>query len=176
VEKDDNQGYSGFGGQPGYIMMWYSTPTEYNLARLSGATVHEFHHNIRFTLFPFSMNVSVAEYIVAEGLAESFATEIYGPEMAGFYVTDFKEADLPQAKGMIRDALDIRGFNAVRPYIFGDSMAEVTGYSPIGIPAFAGYALGYRAVQAFLSRTGKSVAETTLLPAEEIIKESGYFD
>ena len=175
--KEDalNRGYSGFGGLPGYIMMWYSTPTDYNLARLSGATVHEFNHNIRFTLFPFHMNVSVAEYIVAEGLAESFATELFGPDMAGFYVTDFSQADLPKAKAMVRDALDVRGFNAVRPYIFGDAMAEVSGYDPVGVPAFAGYALGYRAVQAFLRRTGKSVAETTLLPAEEIVEESGYF-
>jgi uncharacterized protein YjaZ len=43
------------------------------------------------------------------------------------------------------------------------------------VPAFAGYALGFRAVQEYLRRTGKSVAETTLMPAEEIIAESGYF-
>jgi uncharacterized protein YjaZ len=170
-----DQGYSGFGGLPGYIMMWYTTPTAYNMERLSGATVHEFHHNIRFSLFPFHMNVSVAEYIVAEGLAESFATEQFGPEMAGFYVTDFNDDDLPEAKERVCAALDVRGFNAVRPYIFGDSMAEVSGYSPVGVPPFAGYALGFRAVQEYLRRTGKSVAETTFVPAEEIIEESKYF-
>ena len=43
------------------------------------------------------------------------------------------------------------------------------------IVPFAGYALGYRAVQAYLARTGRSAAEATFLPAAEILAESGYF-
>ena len=45
-----------------------------------------------------------------------------------------------------------------------------------GVPAFAGYALGYRVVQAYLKRTGKNVVEATFVPAQEIVAQSGFFD
>ncbi|MBI3659166.1 hypothetical protein HY230_01675 [Candidatus Acetothermia bacterium] len=81
-----DRGYTGFGGVPGYVMVVYGEANEYNLYRLKGTTVHELHHNIRFALFPFTMNVTVGEYIIAEGLAESFAAELYGEDVLGYYV------------------------------------------------------------------------------------------
>jgi uncharacterized protein YjaZ len=76
---------------------------------------------------------------------------------------------------VIGGALDVSGFNAVRGYIFGDALAEAFSYPKAGVPSYAGYAIGYRVVQAYLKRTGKTVAETTFLPAQQIIAESGYF-
>ncbi|MFZ2878942.1 MAG: DUF2268 domain-containing putative Zn-dependent protease, partial [Phototrophicaceae bacterium] len=61
-------------------------------------------------------------------------------------------------------------------YIFGDPISGgFSGSEPIGIPAYAGYALGYHTVQAYMRRTGKSVIETTLVPPLEIIEESRFF-
>jgi uncharacterized protein YjaZ len=171
-----DRGYTGFGGVPGYIMTVYSQPNDYNLPRIQGTTVHEMHHNIRFTLFPFSMMVTVGEYIIAEGLAESFAAELYGEDKVGYYVTDFDKAELDTAKRVIGAALDKSGFNVVRGYIFGDVLAENMGFPKAGVPNFAGYAIGYRVVQQYLKRTGKTVAEATFVPAKEIIAESGFFD
>jgi hypothetical protein len=76
------QGYTGFGGIPGYIMvsLW---PDEQNLPKLGAATAHEFNHQIRGCVEPFRMDISVGQYIVMEGLAESFAAELYGPESVG---------------------------------------------------------------------------------------------
>ena len=37
-----------------------------------------------------------------------------------------------------------------------------------GVPTFCGYAVGYYAAQAFLERSGKTIEETTFLPALEI--------
>jgi uncharacterized protein YjaZ len=170
------RGYTGFGGIPGYIMTVYGEPDEYNLVRIEGATVHELHHNVRFTLFPFTMQVTLGEYIIAEGLAESFAAELYGEEVVGYYVTDFNDAELEQAKRVIGGALDASGFDVVRGYIFGDALAEHFGLPKAGVPAFAGYAIGYRVVQQYLKRTGKSVAEATFVPAQELITESRFFD
>ena len=113
--------------------------------------------------------------MIMEGLAESFAAELYGEGVVGYYVTDFDEAQLEQAKRVIGGALEVTGFNAVRGYIFGDALAGTWGFEKAGVPNFAGYGIGYRVVQAYLKRTGKKVAETTFLPAEEIIAESGYF-
>jgi uncharacterized protein YjaZ len=170
------RGYTGFGGLPGYVMTVYSEPNAYNLPRIKGTTVHELHHNLRFTLFPFNpMTTTVGEYIVAEGLAEALSAELYGEDVVGFYVTDFDEAELATARRVIGGALDVAGFNEVRGYVFGDVIAEHMGLPKAGVPNFAGYAIGYRLVRAYLARTGKSVAEATFAPARQIIAESGFF-
>ncbi len=172
----NQRGYTGFGGVPGYIMTVYDEPDEYNLARIQGATVHEMHHNVRFTLFPFNMmTTSVGEYMIAEGLAESFAAELYGEDVVGYYVTDFDDSRLDETKRVIGGALNVTGFNEIRGYIFGDNVSAGSGAVKAGVPDFAGYAIGYRVVQAYLKRTGKTVAETTFLSASQIIAESGYF-
>lgn len=173
----NQRGYTGFGGVPGYIMTIYDEPDDYNLARIQGATVHEMHHNVRFTLFPFNMmTTTVGEYMIAEGLAESFTAERYGEDVIGFYVTEFDVSCLEETKHIFGGALDVTGFNEIRGYIFGDSIAAHSGAVTAGVPDFAGYAIGYRVVQAYLERTGKTVAETTFLPADEIIAGSGFFE
>jgi uncharacterized protein YjaZ len=171
-----DRGYSGFGGIPGYVMTTYSAADDYTLPRVGGATVHEINHNVRFALFPFNpMTVTVGAYSVAEGLAEAFAAELYGEEVVGYYVTDISEDDLATARRVIAGALDQTGFNTIRSYIFGDAISAQMGRPALGVPNFAGYATGYRAVRQYLARTGKSVAEATFVPADEIIAESGYF-
>lgn len=172
-----DRGYAGFGGFPGYIMVTLSEVNDYTLPRIKGATAHELHHNIRFTLFPFNpMETTVEDYIIAEGLAESFAKELYGAEVVGFMITEFDESRYADTKRIIGDALDVRGFNEVRGYIFGDVIAELMNFPKTGVPGFAGYRIGFDVVQAFCARTGKSVVEATLLPAREIIAASGFFD
>jgi uncharacterized protein YjaZ len=171
-----DRGYAGFGGIPGYLMVTFSQANDYTLPRVEGASVHELNHNVRFKIVPFlPMQVTVADYIVAEGLAESFAAELFGEEIVGYFVTDFNEEELATARRIIGDALDVSGFNAVRGYIFGDTLAGSMGLPGVGVPNFAGYAIGYRVVRQYLKRTGKSVAETTFLPSREIIEESGFF-
>lgn len=169
------RGYSGNGSTPGYIMTLYGDATDYSLSRLQGATVHEFHHNIRFSLFPFRMDVTVGEYIIAEGLAESFAAELYGEDKVGFYVTDFDQSRFDETKKIIGDAINLSGFHQVRGYIFGDAMSDAMGLPKVGVPPFAGYAMGYHVVQHYLKQTGKTVAEATFISADDIIRESKFF-
>jgi uncharacterized protein YjaZ len=101
--------------------------------------------------------------------------ELFGEEVAGYFVTDLSEEELAVAKRVIGDALDVTGFDAVRGYIIGDTISVSMGRPKIGVPNFAGYAIGYRVVRHYLQRTGKSVAEATFLPSHEIIRESGFF-
>jgi uncharacterized protein YjaZ len=63
----------------------------------------------------------------------------------------------------------------VRNYIFGDNITRQMGREPVGVPDYAGYAIGYFAVRQYLARSGKTAAEATLLPAGEILAGSGYF-
>jgi uncharacterized protein YjaZ len=170
------RGYAGFGGLPGYLMVSLSLADDYTLPRVGPASVHELNHNVRFKIVPFlPMQVTVADYIIAEGLAEAFAAELFGEDLVGYMVTDISEEELGTARRVISGALDVSGFNAVRSYIFGDTIAATWGQPKAGIPDFAGYAIGYRVVQQYLQRTGRSVVEATLLPSQEIIAESGFF-
>lgn len=162
--------------QPRFVVQ-YDTPNDYNIPRLSGAVVHEFNHLVRLRMFPWDMaNTSVGDYIIHEGMAESFASELFGEDVVGYYVTEIDDAGLQTAKELIGDNLETTGFNIIRGYIFGDSLAEGWGFEKIGMPDYGGYAIGYRVVQAYLKRTGKSATEATFISAQDIIAESGLFE
>jgi uncharacterized protein YjaZ len=173
----DAPAYTGFGGIPGWIMVVYGEATEYTLQRIKGCTVHELHHNLLGAAFPNRpMIASVGDYMIGEGLAESFAAELYGEDALGFYVTDFSDEELARAKRVIGGALNVSGFDNVRRYIFGDSIVREGAQPAEQLPNYAGYGIGYRVVQAYMQRTGKSVAEATFVPARDIIAESGFFE
>ena len=170
------RGYAGFGGIPGYLMVSLSLTDNYTLPRVGPASVHELNHNVRFKIVPFlPMQVTVADYIIAEGLAEAFAAELFGEDLVGYFVTDFNEEELDTARHVIGGALDVSGFNAVSGYIFGDTITASSGRPKAGVPDFAGYAIGYRIVRQYLQRTSRSIVEATFLPSQDIITESGFF-
>lgn len=152
-------------------------PNEHNLPRLPGLVAHEMHHLIRLRAFPWDMqHTSVADYIVVEGTAESFAASLFGEHTVGYFITEFDAAEFETARRMIGDGLHATGFDVIRSYIFGDALAERSGYKPLGgMPTYGGYAIGYHVVQAFMKRSGRSIEEVTFLPATEIVAGSGFF-
>jgi uncharacterized protein YjaZ len=175
----DDEGYTGFGGIPGYIMTVYSKATPSNLERIEACTVHELHHNIWGTLNTknFMTETTVGDYMIMEGLAESFAAELYGYDKLGPWVTAFDDTRLDETKATINAHLNDTGFNVIRGYIFGDlPRSEAFGVPKTGVPPYTGYALGYRVVQAYLSRHGGSVVDATFIPPEQLIAASGFFD
>ena len=176
AKLDERNGYyTGFGGMPGIVMVM-AWPTDFNLPRLPAIVPHELHHNVRFSWEPFVPHeTTVGQYIVAEGLAEAFAAEVCGEELLGPWATILSDEEVAALKPRYRDALEARGFDTIRGYLFGDWAAEKSGYTPLGLPDFAGYSLGFRLVQAYLARTGKSAAETTYVPWREILGESAFF-
>jgi uncharacterized protein YjaZ len=180
ANRDSNEvkisnGYSGFGGIPGYIYIQI-TPNDYTLPRLEHAIAHEFNHQVRFCYEPFNHgNVSVGDYLVMEGLAESFAVEVYGKEMIGPWVSNFNKDDLEYSREIIKDALDVKGFSEVRSYMFGDDMADTFGYQRVGLSANAGYAVGYELVQSYLRETNSDIMTATVTDSKEIIEKSKYF-
>ncbi|MPQ25103.1 DUF2268 domain-containing protein [Bacillus paralicheniformis] len=169
------KGYTGFGGIPGFITV-NIYPNEYNIPRIPAVIAHEFHHNIRFSYFDWDHgNVTVGDYLVIEGIAESFAKELYGEEQLGPWVTSMDKDDLEYSIHVIREALDIKGFAEVSSYMFGDEIAKQEGYQPVGLSFCAGYAVGYEVVQSFMKKNNKTIFEATLIPSDEIIKGSGLF-
>jgi uncharacterized protein YjaZ len=171
--------YTGFGAIPGWIMTVYGKPNDYTLERVEAATVHELHHNLGSAagiVLGDMMTITVGEYMIGEGLAESFSSELYGEDKIGPWVTEFDTSRMDETKAIFRDALNKSGFNVVRGYIFGDLVADDMNLPKAGVPPYAGYALGYHVVQAYMRRTGKKVVETSFVPAAEIIAESAFFE
>lgn len=168
-----NRGYTGFGGMMGYaaVLAW---PDDYNLPRLPSISVHELHHNVRLAFEPWTSGTTVGQYVVLEGLAEAFAAEVAGEELLGPWPNALSEEELEEARPRFRDALEVSGFDEIRGYIFGDWAASRMGYTPQGLPDFAGYAVGYRIVREYLDRTGSTAAEATYVPWREIVEGSRY--
>lgn len=170
-----HKGYSGFGGIPGFLTV-NMYPNEYNIPRIPAVIAHEFHHNLRFSYFDWDHgNVTVGDYLVIEGLAESFAANLYGEKSIGPWVTSMDHEELAYSTAVIGEALNIKGFAEVSSYMFGDEIATQEGYDPVGLPFSAGYAVGYEVVQAYLTNTNQTIFEATLKTTEEIISQSGVF-
>lgn len=79
-------GYSGDGGIPGYIFAWL-VPNDYTISHLPVALAHETNHNVRFQFIKWKNDITLGEMMVSEGLAENFATHLYGEDKAGPWVT-----------------------------------------------------------------------------------------
>lgn len=145
-----SEGYSGFGGIPGYILL-IVVPNEFNRTRLKSALAHEFNHNIRFTYEPFNHgDVSVEDYLVIEGLAEVFAETLYGIEQRGPWVQEYDQEELDYTIEVMKAGRDARGFDQVSAYMYGDEVAREQGYQPVGLSRNAGYTIGYHLVKDYL--------------------------
>lgn len=170
-----NEGYCGDGGIPGYIF-GSLVPNENTKSRIPVALAHETNHNVRFQYIKWSNDISLIEYMIHEGLAENFAAYMYGEENVGPWVSKTDEDTLNNyIKPLISEALHVQGFDNITSYMYGDEMAKMQNYIPVGMPYCAGYACGYHMIKFYLKKTGTSIVDATILPAEEIIKEIDEF-
>ncbi|MFF4602353.1 DUF2268 domain-containing protein [Streptomyces sp. NPDC001339] len=166
-------GYFGIGGIPGAIqlLMW---PTDTSLKNIGHAAAHELHHNVRYANVRWNpATVTVGEHVVAEGLAEAFVRELAGEQAMGPWATALTGAELDGAYAKITAAIDVAGMANLPAYVFGDATARLMGHQPVGLPDFAGYAVGLRIVDAHLRASGLTAAESTALPAREILASAG---
>lgn len=165
-------GYTGLGGTPGLIHM-IAVPTDFNLPRLASATAHEAHHQVRLTFEPWDPEtITVGQYYVLEGLAETFAAELYGEDSLGPWTSAVPDDELARVRPMLRAAMERTG--DPRPYMFGDWSASFSGYEPIGLPDFIGYTAGYRLVRSYLDATGLTAVEASWKPWREIVAGSPW--
>lgn len=166
-----SDGYSGDGGIPGYIF-GAIVPNDYTINRIPAALAHECNHNVRFQFEKWRNDITLGGMMITEGLAENFATSIYGEEKLGPWVSKVDMDTLNNyIKPLIRDELDIQGMENLTSYLYGDEIANMQGYFPVGLPFCAGYACGYYMIKHYLKKTGKTIIEATLTPTEEILRE-----
>lgn len=171
-----SEGYTGIGSVPGYIQIIIA-PNENNLPKLNSCIAHEFHHNALFFNVNWNfMNVTLSQYLAVEGMAESFAFALYGKKGLGPWVTGVADEDVETSRKIIGKNLHVAGFLEVRNYIFGKH-PMLPGSEALGIPYCGGYAAGYHAIQKYLRKTGRNIAETTkaFIDGEDVVKQSGYF-
>jgi uncharacterized protein YjaZ len=176
VKLAQSEGYTGAGSMPGYIQIIIAPNTQ-NIPKLAACIAHEFHHNVLFYNVHWNfMNVTLSQYLAVEGMAESFASALYGDDFIGPWVTGVVGSDLEKTRNIIGKNLDVAGFMEVRKYIFGDH-PMLPESEALGIPFCGGYAAGYHAIQEYLHKTGTTISEVTksFIEGEDIVKQSGYF-
>lgn len=165
-------GYYGMGGSPGwlYLLAW---PTDDTIGRIAHCAVHEFHHSVRYQSVAWDpATVTVAEHVVAEGLAEAFVRELSGPEAMGPWSSMVTGEAFDAAYARIMADADLPGMANTPAYVLGDTAMTRFGAEPRGIPDMAGYAVGLRLVDAYLAATGMTATESSLLPAARILEAS----
>lgn len=78
-------------------------------------------------------DITLGEMIVNEGLAENFATFLYGEDKAGPWVTKTDIETLNEyIKPIIRDGLNVQGLENLNAYLYGDEMAALQNYPQVG--------------------------------------------
>ena len=148
----------------------------YTVSRLPVCLAHETNHNVRFQFIQWRNDITLGEMIVSEGLAENFATHLFGDDLVGPWVSNTDLQTLGEyIKPLIRENLGVQGMDNLNAWLYGDEMAALQGFEPVGMPYCAGYACGYHLVKHYLKKTGKSIVEATILPAEEILTAATDF-
>ncbi|WP_105565096.1 DUF2268 domain-containing protein [Microbacterium halophytorum] len=164
------QGLSGFGGISGYIVItvW---PTARVLDRLEAIAVHELHHNVRYSpggVVWDPATVTVGEHVVSEGLADAFASELYGDAGRTHFVDEATRTD-DRVLAKVASGLDVTGMQDFAGWVLGDATAELFGGAPVGLPTGAGYAAGARLFAAYAEAEGVTAAESVRTPATDIL-------
>jgi uncharacterized protein YjaZ len=149
-------------------------PTQRVLERLEAIAVHELHHNVRYSPGGVVWNpatVTVGEHVISEGLADTFAAELFGDTGYTHFVTDATRSD-DQVLAKVATGLDVTGMQDFAGWVLGDATARLFGGSPVGLPTGAGYAAGVRLVAAYVEATGTTAAENVRTPAAEILLQA----
>jgi len=168
---DSTLGYYGMGAMPGSIWL-VAWPTDYNLTRIGACGVHEFAHNLRTPNVEIGFNL--AEWVIHEGLAEIFTTEVCGPDSTGGWYAGVRGEILDAAYDKVTGAFGTgTAFSDWTPYVLGDEIAARMGRQPVGVPHMGGYAVGRRLVSKYLEVTGLRAAQAMVRPTSEILSRVG---
>ena len=167
---DDVQGLSAFGGISGYITItvW---PTARVLDRLEAIALHELHHNVRYSpggVVWDPQTVTVGEHVVAEGLADIFATELYPDAGYTHFVREDTRSD-DKVLAKVASGLGVTGMWDFAAWVLGDNSAQLFGIEPVGLPTGAGYAAGARLVRAYLDAAGTTAAASVRSASSDIL-------
>ncbi|MGW0518668.1 DUF2268 domain-containing protein [Crossiella sp. NPDC003009] len=163
-------GVTGNGGISGFIVitLW---PYPENLDRLEATVVHELNHNLRYSpggVVWDPATVNVGEHVVSEGLADAFARQLYGADL-GHTRIGVPHLHDEAVFAKVVSGLEVTGMRNFTAWVHGDAIAAHFGATPVGLPTGAGYSVGNRLVDAYLTATGQTAAQALHAPSAEII-------
>ncbi|MDN5750410.1 MAG: DUF2268 domain-containing protein [Pseudonocardia sp.] len=163
-----NLGVIANGSVGGYLWLNF-WPSPENLARLEATAVHELNHNLRYSNVMWDpATVTVGEQVVGEGLADAFARQLYGD--LGYTRIGLPSLHDDAVYRRVVAGLGVTGMQNFAAYVHGDAAAARFGGTPVGLPTGAGYAVGNRLIDAFLTATAHTAAEALLVDAAEVIR------
>lgn len=165
----------GDGGIPGYIVGTI-IPKETSITQMPVVLAHEMNHNIRWQYCQWSNQVTLADLIVSEGLAETYEATRFGEKMLGQWATALsKEEVLTKVNPLLYPHLSETNFQIISSYLYGNGIMSLRGGASIGVPDYAGYTCGYYLIQHYLQKTGASIYEATITPTQEILAKTTDF-
>lgn len=140
------------------------------------ALAHEANHNVRWQFMQWNSNLTLGDMIVSEGLAENFATLMFGEDKVGMWV---KKTSIDILENTIKPTIKAniyeKDFNKISAYLYGDEIVSMHGLKAVGMPYCGGYACGYELIKYYLEKTGKNIYEATITSTKEILRETEDF-
>ena len=101
---------------------------------------------------------------------------MYGEDKAGPWVTKTDMQTLNEyIKPIIFDGLSVQGLEKLNAYLYGDEMAALQKLSCCWTALLCRIRLWVSLSKTLFEKTGKSIVEATLLPANEILKATEDF-
>ena len=141
-------------------------PTDGWQKELPYTLAHEHHHSVLVSQADFDWgDVTLLDYLLFEGRADSFAAMLY-PDLARPWTVALTAEQEKEQWAAMQEQLQRTSPAVMRQFMFGDR---------VRIPQWTGYTIGYRIVQAYLEMHPElSIQEWTAIDAEEILRDSGY--
>ena len=170
------QGVSGvsLGSQTTLLFFW---PVPHWGQTLAYTTCHEYIHLVRNYLFPRSMvggrmvymksqePDTLLDAMLAEGIADAFATELY-PDHQPRWTSELSPEDEVAIWPQVKRRLGLTEPSEIRRYLFGDGDR---------VPTWTGHAIGYAIVRAYLSAHPQAKPASLVgLTSQGLYEESGY--
>lgn len=158
-------GAAGWTMGPGKILILLDPSSENWESLLPYLIAHEYHHSVSFAQKNFNGKMTLLDYLVFEGKADSFAHMLYPNAKAPWTSSINREVE-KKLWGSIENDLDSQDDELLFKVMFGDYGA---------FPHWGGYTIGYHIVQEFLKcNTDLSIEEWTMMSSKEILNKSGY--
>lgn len=164
----EGMGASGFAAGSGRIALFVAPEGDWK-EWLPYTTAHEYHHSAWTSIWkdthregePLS---ELADYLVFEGRADSFAHLLY-PERSAPWTRALSSQEEGKLWKVMRKDLGSPDQDTWEGYAFGGPQA----------PRWTLYTIGFHVVQGYLGRhPGQDVREWSAVEARKIIEESGY--
>lgn len=158
-------GVSGVTFCKGKILLFINPTAENWKTMLPYAVAHEYHHSTCIETKFKEDRITLLNYMLLEGMADSFANILY-PDRNVPWVSSISGDDERKVWNKIRDNLDSTDENYRNNIIFGYGTE---------FPVWSGYTIGYNIVQAFLKNNpNMSIEEWTYMDGKDMLKNSGY--